>query len=238
MISSISMPEARRRCWWRRCGWAAGGVDFSSRFSDLADLLRESSYTATLAGRQAISGEHVRAARAAKRRRHSLTEDRSYEFINEGVISVETRGQAVGQVNGLAVYDLGHHRFGKPSRITGPGWARARGRHQYRTAGGLSGPSYDKGIGILTGYLRGTFARRSPLTMACSVTFEQSYGGVDGDSASSTEIYAILSALSGLPLRQEIAVTGSVDQYGNVQAIGGVNEKITGLFQDLRGQTV
>jgi len=96
---------------------------------------------------------------------------------------------------------------------------------------GLSGPSYDKGVSILTGFLRGTFARRLPLTMSCSVTFEQSYGGIDGDSASSTEIYAILSAISGVPLRQSIAVTGSVDQYGNVQAIGGVNEKIEGFFR-------
>jgi predicted ATP-dependent protease len=96
---------------------------------------------------------------------------------------------------------------------------------------GLSGPTYDKGVSILTGFLRGTFARRSPLTMSCSVTFEQSYGGIDGDSASSTEVYAILSAISGEPLRQDVAVTGSVDQYGNVQAIGGVNEKIEGFFR-------
>jgi len=96
---------------------------------------------------------------------------------------------------------------------------------------GLSGPTHDKGVSILTGFLRGTFARRVPLTMACSITFEQSYGGIDGDSASSTEVYAILSAVAGLPIRQDFAVTGSVDQYGRIQAIGGVNEKVEGFFR-------
>jgi len=137
----------------------------------------------------------------------------------------------VGQVNGLAVYDLGHHRFGKPSRITAQVGLGRDGVINVERQAGLSGPSYDKGVSILTGFLRGTFARRSPLTMSCSVTFEQSYGGVDGDSASSTEIYAILSAISGQALRQDVAVTGSVDQHGHVQAIGGVNEKIEGFFR-------
>jgi len=144
---------------------------------------------------------------------------------------VETTGAVVGQVNGLAVYDLGHHRFGKPARITARVGLGREGVINVERQAGLSGPSYDKGVSILTGFLRGTFADRSPLTMSCSVTFEQSYGGIDGDSASSTEIYAILSALSGMPLRQDVAVTGSVDQYGNVQAIGGVNEKIEGFFR-------
>jgi predicted ATP-dependent protease len=147
------------------------------------------------------------------------------------VIRVETKGSVVGQVNGLAVYDLGHHRFGKPSRITAQVGLGRDGVINVERQAGLSGPTYDKGVSILTGFLRGTFARRSPLTMSCSITFEQSYGGIDGDSASSTEIYAILSAISGRALRQDVAVTGSVDQYGHVQAIGGVNEKISGFFR-------
>jgi Lon-like ATP-dependent protease len=147
------------------------------------------------------------------------------------VIRVETKGEAVGQVNGLAVYDLGHHRFGKPTRITAQVGLGRDGVINVERQAGLSGPTYDKGVSILTGFLRGTFARRSPLTMSCSITFEQSYGGIDGDSASSTEIYAILSSISRRPLRQDIAVTGSVDQYGNVQAIGGVNAKIEGFFR-------
>ncbi len=217
------LEEAVRIGGWRR--------RFSSRFSDLSDLLRESSYQAELDGRELISGDHVAAACAARRRRHSLSEDRSHDLINEGVVRVETTGAVVGQVNGLAVYDLGHHRFGKPSRITARVGLGREGVINVERQAGLSGPSYDKGVSILTGFLRGTFAGASPLTMSCSVTFEQSYGGIDGDSASSTEVYAIISALSGVPLRQDVAVTGSVDQYGNVQAIGGVNEKIEGFFR-------
>jgi lon-related putative ATP-dependent protease len=221
------LEETVRIGGWRR--------RFSSRFSDLADLLREASYCAGLKNSKLVSEKHVAEARRARRRRHSLTEDLSHDLISEGVIRVETKGSVVGQVNGLAVYDLGHHRFGKPSRITAQVGLGREGVINVERQAGLSGPSYDKGVSILTGFLRGTFARRSPLTMSCSVTFEQSYGGIDGDSASSTEVYAILSAISGVPLRQDVAVTGSVDQYGNVQAIGGVNEKIEGFFRVCSG---
>ncbi len=217
------LEEAVRMGGWRR--------KFSSRFSDLSDVLRESSYQAETQGDKLITKEHVTEARDARRRRHSLSEDRSQEVISEGVVRIDTRGSVVGQVNGLAVYDLGHHRFGKPSRITARVGLGREGVINIERQAGLSGPSYDKGVSILTGFLRGTFAHTSPLTMGCSVTFEQSYGGIDGDSASSTEVYAILSSLSGRPLRQDIAVTGSVDQYGNVQAIGGVNAKIEGFFK-------
>jgi predicted ATP-dependent protease len=217
------LEEAVRIGGWRR--------RFSSRFSDLADLLREASYRAGLGDSEVVTAEHVAEARSARRHRHSLTEDRSHDLISEGVIRVETKGEVVGQVNGLAVYDLGHHRFGKPTRITAQVGLGRDGVINVERQAGLSGPTYDKGVSILTGFLRGTFARRSPLTMSCSITFEQSYGGIDGDSASSTEIYAILSAISGQALRQDVAVTGSVDQYGNVQAIGGVNAKIEGFFR-------
>jgi predicted ATP-dependent protease len=217
------LGEAVRMGGWRH--------RFSSRFSDLSDLLRESSYVAQQGGSKVISRVHVEQAHAARRRRHSLSEDRSLQFISEGVVTIATSGVAVGQVNGLAVYDLGHHRFGKPSRITAQVGLGREGVINVERQAGLSGPTYDKGVSILTGFLRGSFARQFPLTMSCSVTFEQSYGGIDGDSASSTEIYAILSALSGIGLRQDIAVTGSVDQFGRVQAIGGVNEKIEGFFR-------
>jgi len=204
---------------------------FSSRFSDLADLQREAEYQARKEGVEVIEGRHVVAAQVARRRRHGLSEDRTHELIVDGVVHVASSGDEVGQVNGLAVYDLGHHRFGKPSRITARVGLGREGVINVERQAGLSGPTHDKGIGILTGFLRGTFARKVPLTMACSVTFEQSYGGIDGDSASSTEIYAILSALSEVPIRQSIAVTGSVDQYGRIQAIGGVNEKVEGFFR-------
>jgi predicted ATP-dependent protease len=204
---------------------------FSSRFSDLADLQREADYQARRDGAETIERRHVIAADQARKRRHGLTEDRIHELINDGVVHVASSGEVVGQVNGLAVYDLGHHRFGKPSRITASIGLGREGVINIERQAGLSGPTHDKGVSILTGFLRGTFARKVPLTMACSITFEQSYGGIDGDSASSTEIYAILSALSGLPLKQSIAVTGSVDQHGRIQAIGGVNEKVEGFFR-------
>ncbi len=204
---------------------------FSSRFSDLADLQKESDFQARRDGAEAINRRHVAAAEAARHRRHGLSEDRTHELIADGVVYVATEGKVIGQVNGLAVYDLGHHRFGKPSRITARIGLGREGIINIERQAGLSGPTHDKGVSILTGFLRGTFARSAPLTMACSVTFEQSYGGIDGDSASSTEIYAILSSLADVPLRQGIGVTGSVDQYGRIQAIGGVNEKIEGFFR-------
>jgi ATP-dependent Lon protease len=204
---------------------------FSSRFSDIADLLRESAYVSLHEGSDKITGDHVRTAQAAYRRRHGLSEDRTHDMITDGIVRVETEGMAIGQLNGLAVYDLGHHRFGKPSRITARVGLGREGVINIERQAGLSGPTHDKGVNILTGWLRGTFAREVPLSMACSITFEQSYGGIDGDSASSTEVYAILSALSNLPLRQDVAVTGSVDQYGRIQAIGGVNEKVHGFFR-------
>ncbi len=204
---------------------------FSSRFSDLADLQRESAHFARQGGAEFITSVHVAEARRAHRHRHGLTEDRVYSLIEDGTIRVDTEGEAVGQVNGLAVYDLGHHRFGKPSRITAVVGLGREGVVNVERQAGLSGPTHDKGVGILTGFLRGNFARKIPLTMACSITFEQSYGGIDGDSASSTEIYAILSALSGLSIRQDLAVTGSVDQFGRIQAIGGVNEKVEGFYR-------
>ncbi len=210
---------------------ARGRKKFSSRFSDLSDLLREASWLAEQDGAEVIGREHVKAARDAARRRHSLSEDRTHELLEDGVIRIRTEGTAVGRLNGLAVYDVGHHRFGRPSRISARIGIGREGVINVERQAGLSGPTHDKGVQILTGFLRGTFARKVPLSMACSVTFEQSYGGVDGDSASSTEIYAILSALADLPLRQDVAVTGSVDQYGAVQSIGGVNEKIEGFFR-------
>ncbi len=220
------LEVAVRQARWRR--------RLSSRFSDLSDVLREASYLAQSQDKKAISAGEVECAYRAQRWRHSLTEERMLESYREGIYLVRTEGTAVGQVNGLAVYDLGHHAFGRPMRISARTGLGREGVINVERQAGLSGPTHDKGVQILTGFLRGTFARRVPLNIACSVTFEQSYGGIDGDSASSTEVYAILSALSGLPIRQDVAVTGSVDQYGNVQPIGGVNEKIEGFFKVCR----
>jgi lon-related putative ATP-dependent protease len=203
----------------------------SARFSDVADILREASFVARSSGRDRISEDEIRAAVTARRDRHSLPEEKLTSFMLDGVLVVRTEGAAVGQINGLAVYDLGYHAFGLPGRVTARVALGRAGVINIEREAHLSGRTHDKGVLILTGYLRGTFALEMPLSMSASIAFEQSYGGVDGDSASSTEVYAILSALSGVPIRQDLAVTGSVDQNGTVQAIGGVNEKIEGFFE-------
>jgi ATP-dependent Lon protease len=147
---------------------------------------------------------------------------------------VDVAGRALGQVNGLAVYQMGDYMFGKPSRITASTSMGRSGIINIEREADLSGRSHNKGVLILAGYLREKYAQDKPLTVSASIAFEQSYSGVDGDSASSTEIYALLSSLSGVPLRQDIAVTGSVNQKGEVQAIGGVNEKIEGFYDCCR----
>jgi predicted ATP-dependent protease len=209
----------------------------SARFSDVADIVREASYWASAAGREVVSAGHVRRAEDEKCFRSNLVESRIQEMIASGVIIVDTAGSCVGQVNGLAVLDLGDIRFGKPSRITAKTFMGKSGVVDIEREAKMSGRIYEKGVLILGGYIGAKFAQDLPLTLSASICFEQSYEGVDGDSASSTEIYALLSSLSGLPIRQGIAVTGSVNQHGEVQPIGGVNQKIEGFFDvcKLRG---
>ena len=202
----------------------------SARFSDVADILREAAFLARQGGRGTIGVAEVRGAVRERRDRHCLPEEKLTSFMLDDVLVVETGGAAVGQINGLAVYDLGYHAFGLPGRVTARVGLGREGVINIEREARMSGSTHDKGVLILAGYLRGAFALSQPLSMSASIAFEQSYSGVDGDSASSTEIYAILSALAEAPIRQDIAVTGSVDQYGRVQAIGGVNEKIEGFF--------
>lgn len=202
----------------------------TARFSDVADVLREAGFMAKKEGAAVVSAQHIAAAVAARRARFSLPEEKLLQFMVDHLLVVQTAGQAVGQVNGLAVYDLGYFAFGLPGRVTARVSLGSEGVVNIEREARLSGRTHDKGVLILTGFLRGTFALDVPLSMQASIAFEQTYGGVEGDSASSAEVYAILSALSGLPLRQDLAVTGSVDQHGNVQAIGGVNQKIEGFF--------
>lgn len=152
------------------------------------------------------------------------------ELFEDGTIMVDTEGSVVGQINGLSVISLGDHTFGRPSRITARTWLGQAGMVNVEREVKLSGPIHDKGVLILTGYLGGMFAHSHPLSLSASICFEQNYEGVEGDSASSTELYALLSALSGIPLRQGIAVTGSVNQRGKIQPIGGVNHKIEGFY--------
>lgn len=202
----------------------------STRFSDIADVLREANYWAEAETSDVIRSEHIDQTLAERVERRNLVETRIAEMIQEGVIMIASRGEREGQVNGLSVYDLGDYRFGRPTKITAVVATGRAGIINIERESDLSGRSHNKGMLILAGYLRSRFAQRRPLTLSASLAFEQSYSGVDGDSASSTELYALLSALSGIPLRQDIAVTGSVNQMGEIQAIGGVNEKIEGFF--------
>ena len=198
--------------------------------SVIEDLLREADYWAGSASRRTITAADVDRAIVEAIDRVNLVEKRIAEMIHDGTILISTRGSRVGQVNGLAIYDMGDYFFGKPSRITAETSVGYGGIINIERESGFSGRSHDKGVQILAGYLRSCFAQNRPLSLTASVCFEQSYSGIDGDSASTTEIYAILSSLSGLPIRQDVAVTGSVSQKGDIQPIGGVNEKIEGFF--------
>jgi predicted ATP-dependent protease len=206
----------------------------TARFVDIADLAREASYAARGKGETQVRAAHVRNALESKMERHNLIETRIREMIDEGTLLIDVSGERTGQVNGLSVLEIGGYSFGKPVRITATAAMGKAGLINIEREANLSGRFHDKGMQIIAGYLRNRFAQNKPLSLAASICFEQSYSGVDGDSASITEIYALLSALSGLPLRQDIAVTGSVNQQGDVQAIGGVNEKIEGFFDICR----
>mgnify|MGYP002681684021 FL=1 len=208
----------------------------STRFSEVADLVREAHYWAKKEGSDIVTDSHVDRAYEEKIHRVSQIEEKIQELIDDGTIMIDTEDRVVGQVNGLSVYDMGEYAFGKPSRITAKTSMGRAGIINIEREAKLSGRTHDKGVLILEGYFRGTYAQNKPLTMSASICFEQSYGGVDGDSASSTEIYAILSSLSELPLRQDIAVTGSVNQKGEIQPIGGVNQKIEGFYDVCRAR--
>ena len=206
----------------------------STRFHHVADVIREAAYWARKEGSETVLASHVDRAVENRHWRHNLVEDKIREMIAEGSILIDTEGWKVGQVNGLSVYDLGDISFGRPSRITAQTAMGRAGVIDIEREAQLGGPIHNKGVYILSGYLRGKYAQDKPLSIASSICFEQSYSGVEGDSASSAELYAILSSLSGLPIRQDIAVTGSVNQKGEIQPIGGVNEKIEGFFDVCR----
>ncbi|MHB8487365.1 MAG: Lon protease family protein [Candidatus Acidiferrales bacterium] len=206
----------------------------TARFFDIADVARESSYVAREEKKQLVTAAHVKESLEAKIERHNLIEMKIQEMIEKGLLLIDVEGERTGQVNGLSVLELGGYAFGKPVRITASVAMGKSGVINIERESNLSGRLHDKGMHIISGYLRRMFAQDKPLSLAASVCFEQSYSGVDGDSASSTEIYAMLSALAGVPIRQDMAVTGSVNQQGDIQPIGGVNEKIEGYYDVCR----
>lgn len=203
----------------------------STRFGEIADLVRESSYWALANGRSATTAADVLQALQERAYRANYAEEQIFEEMIDGVIFIATEGSVVGQVNGLSVIDLGDYSFGQPGRITARAYMGDDGITHIERETEMSGPIHEKGVLTLQGYLGGTYAQNQPLSMSASITFEQNYSGIEGDSAASTELYALLSSLSNLPIKQEIAVTGSVNQHGEVQPIGGVNEKIEGFFR-------
>jgi lon-related putative ATP-dependent protease len=202
----------------------------SLRIGALADIVREAHFWALDKECPVIGKEHIERAIAERRRRSERIRDRALESITRKVLLVDSEGAKVGQVNGLSVISLGNFAFGKPSRITARVRMGAGKVVDIEREVELGGPLHTKGVLILSGYLASRFALGVPVSLWASLVFEQSYGGVDGDSASSAELYALLSALADVPIRQSLAVTGSVNQFGEVQAIGGVNEKIEGFF--------
>ena len=208
----------------------------STLFADIADILREASFWAEEAGARRIEAKHVEKAIEEKVYRSNLIQQRINEMIDKGMIIIDAKGEKTGQVNGLSVIDLGDFSFGRPTRITASVGVGREGLIDIEREAKLGGRLHTKGVMILNGYITDKYVRDIPLSLSARLVFEQSYEEIEGDSASSTELYAILSRLSDVPIKQGIAVTGSVNQKGEVQAIGGLNEKVEGFFEVCRAK--
>jgi len=219
--------------------WLAGDqLKLSTRFQDVGDLASEASYWAAASNAPLVSAEHVKKAQDHKKFRSNMIEAKIQEMINRDIVLIQTEDSVVGQINALSIISLGDYYFGRPSRITAKVHLGTKGVINIEREIEQSGPSHSKGVLILANYLAGQYAQDKPLSISASLTFEQSYEGVDGDSASSTELYALLSALSGVPIKQNLAITGSVNQRGEVQPIGGVNRKIEGFFDVCKARSL
>lgn len=203
----------------------------STRFIDIADIVSEASFWASKNGNKYVTADDVRKAIEEKEYRSNLMEEKIQEFIEKNIIMIDTEGGVVGQVNGLSIYKIGDYMFGRPSRITARTFIGKGGIMNIERETKMSGHIHDKGVLTLSGYLAAKYAEDKPLTMGASVTFEQLYEGVEGDSASSTELYSLLSSLADAPIDQGIAVTGSVNQFGEIQPIGGATHKVEGFYE-------
>ncbi|NOY45315.1 MAG: AAA family ATPase [Deltaproteobacteria bacterium] len=203
----------------------------ATHYLEITDLVREANHWARKDGADTVRATHVDRAIQEKVYRSNYLEEWIGRLIAEGTLIVETEGTAVGQVNGLSVYDLGDYSFGKPSRVTAKIFLGKEGLVNIERESELGGRIHNKGVLILQGFFGSRYARRFPISFAASLCFEQSYGGIEGDSASSAELFALISALAEIPLRQDLAVTGSVSQQGQIQAVGGINEKIEGFYR-------
>ena len=202
----------------------------TTRFNRLNEILTEAAAWAKTAGAEAVTAEYIKKAITKREHRLNMYEEKLSELIEDDIVMISTDGKKIGQINGLAVIDTGDHVFAKPSRITATAYMGKSGIINIEKEAEMSGPIHDKGIQVLIGYLGQTYAQDFPLTLSCRICFEQNYSGVDGDSASSAELFVVLSALTGLPIRQDIAITGSMNQHGEIQPIGGTTHKIEGFF--------
>ncbi len=214
--------------------YAGNKNKLTTRFSVIADLAREANFWAKDDGFDIVTADHIIKAYNLGKERHGLMESKIDDMIKRETLLIDTDGERIGQINGLAVYDADFYSFGRPTRITATVSLGSGSIINVEREAGMSGRHYNKGVLIISGYFRETFGQNLPLSFNANLVFEQSYGTVDGDSASCAEIFALLSTLSGLPLKQSIAVTGSLNQKGDVQPIGGVNEKIEGFFDVCR----
>jgi len=203
----------------------------TTQFNKLVEIIYEADSWAAQDNAAVVTGDHVRKAIEEKRYRASLMEDRLHELISNETLLIDVHGSRIGQINGLAVYELGDHQFGRPVRITAKTFMGESGLVNIEREIRMSGSIHSKGVLTLNGYMGAQYAQDKPLSLTASLTFEQSYQGIEGDSASSAELYAILSSLSGVPIYQGIAVTGSVNQNGEIQPVGGVNQKIEGFYR-------
>ena len=202
----------------------------STRFNLIAEILAESATWAQLDNAEIVTAEYVKKAEEEKAYRLSMYQEKMNELLDNNTIMIATDGYCVGKINGLAVLDMGDYSFGSPTRITATTYMGKSGIVNIEKEAEMSGPTHNKGVQIITGYLGRMYAQKMPLSLSCRIAFEQNYNGIDGDSASSTELYCILSSLSEIPVNQSLAVTGSVNQCGEIQAIGGVTHKIEGYF--------
>jgi len=203
----------------------------STQFLYVSDLIAESAQQAIRDGADRVSARHVEAAVTGRRRRSRMIQDKMQRFIEEGTLLIDTTGEVPGQVNGLSVYDLGDYRFGAPTRITCVTSVGSAGVVNVERESKMSGSIHDKGVLVITGYLSQQFGQDKPLSLSARLCFEQTYKGVEGDSASCAELCSLLSSLADIPLRQDVAITGSVNQRGQVQPVGGINEKVEGFFE-------
>ena len=228
--------DAIRRLLGIAARWAERRDRLSAHIELIEDLVAEAALRDARAKVRELTEASVRETYAARRRRNSRLEDRILRSIIENEVMIATAGKAIGQVNALTVYDMGDRRFGTPVRISARASVGRAGIINIERDVALGGPIQQKGAMVLQGFLAGCFAQLRPLSFTCSITFEQSYGGVEGDSASMAELIAVLSDLAQLPLRQDLAITGSVNQAGRAQAIGGAYSKVEGFFRVCAGQ--